>query len=796
MRLRNLLDSMGHFQTGAVRSMIARRNPTENTSKVSLPIATERRVVLGGLVMGIMIAIGLTVSQTAQANLPTTESWSVIPSSLAYDRAIFDSGAAIGLDRADIPLSGTTDAPDGAEIEARAVRFDDATDVPTGAATPWTPVGVAAGGTWQGNLAVPRSTGTWSRAEVRVKGATAPAALLPQRFEAGHVWAMYEQSNWAQVFESTETLPAAAVTDPEAVQVFKANRTTGVASRSFITTATPMAPGVVALANAFAAERPGEKLAIAAHVMSGTSPQEMIAEPQVNPRKWDHEVAITDLITQCGQQVGVVWNMGWISWNSTPSNPAEMLPIFVGKEITGAAVAPGATTAAGYVLSHDLREFYDFWNGTTGYTRAAFCGAHGKGVTVSKTNWLTGADDDHEKLNAKWRQVAADTANFPEMLVCAATNDGALRGEDDGAGGWQDTIHHHGHVDWGRNRLARIGMMNALQAVGLASWPTAEFNRVHWATDGSHADFWMDGYNVTTERNRTGGASVYVRGWSLDGQILTTEAQIVADAGGSGFAGVRITPPAGYGPFTYASAIDYGRGELPGFQTYPGDYQNDYVLDLAVIDVGAAGMPALPVRTRSAGELANTLPAPAMFTVTSTAGPHFADPNTIGSNSGLLTMRAKMRWTGGGGTGLFTISSANMEITRLSDGSLRLVGLKDSGGTGLLTTQTLAGTAPTGNVVDIVVTMNLGAQVFRVFVDGVLTDDKALNAGTGQFASGRNIVFFTSAGRPNADVEILEVWKAYAADGNTAALGTPYKRITGTTAGGPVEAPSLPAWRK
>ena len=634
MRLQHLLNRMRHAwngmpgQAGAVRSPTARRNPAANSAKVPLRAAPKRRVVLGGLAMGMMIAIGLAVSQTAQASSTATGSWAITVSPLAYDKAIYDSGAVLGLDSATIPLSGTTDAPDGVEIEARAVRFDDAADTPTGAATPWAAIGTAAGGAWQGNLPVPRAPGTWSRAEVRVKGSTAPAAQMTERFDAGHVWALYEQSNWARAFLIQESLAPVAVLDPEAVQTFCVDRTTGIAARTLVTDANtvsgptnpfPITSAVVALANAFIAERPGEKLAIAAHLQSGTSPFEMITEPQsASPRKWDHEKAINELITAAGQKVGLVLDMGWVSWGTSSSNAARILPILTGKEIDGTVRNPGDTTNDGYVLSHDLREFYDY-----SYTRLTFCGAHGKGVTGTKSNWLGGNDQAYEAMIDVWRGVMSDTANFPEMLYCPMTNDGALRGEDDGAGGWSDTVHHHGNVDWGVNRLARLGMMNALKTAGMVAWPVPAFDRVHWAPDGTRATFWISDRDVTTERNRTGGASAYVRGWSLDGQIITT-AQLVPNAGGSGRVGVEITCPAGYtatspgavaGRFTYASVIDYGKGELPGFQTYPDDYRNDYVLDLLVADAGAVGMAALPVRMRSAAPLGNTLSAPQAFVV-------------------------------------------------------------------------------------------------------------------------------------------------------------------------------------
>ena len=47
---------------------------------------------------------------------------------------------------------------------------------------------------------------------------------------------------------------------------------------------------------------------------------------------------------------------------------------------------------------------------------------------------------------------------------------------------------------------------------------------------------------------------------------------------------------------------------------------------------------------------------------------------------------------------------------------------------------------------------------------------------------------------PDGSVELLEVWHAYTATGDTAALGTPRKRITAAPAGLPVETPATPAW--
>lgn len=63
-----------------------------------------------------------------------------------------------------------------------------------GATTPpWQDIATASGGTWAGTLAgAPRS---WYRAEVRVKGSSAPAAQMANRFGAGLVVMFFGASN-------------------------------------------------------------------------------------------------------------------------------------------------------------------------------------------------------------------------------------------------------------------------------------------------------------------------------------------------------------------------------------------------------------------------------------------------------------------------------------------------------------------------------------------------------------------------------------------------------------------------
>lgn len=199
----------------------------------------------------------------------------------------------------------------------------------------------------------------------------------------------------------------------------------------------------------------------------------------------------------------------------------------------------------------------------------------------------------------------------------------------------------------GEEKLAKMLTSGILQSIGAASWPIPEFNRAHWAPDGSYVDVWMDGQHVTTARNHAGGASAYVRGWTVDWVKVTTAA-LQADAGGSGWVGVRVTPPAGYagpatgvsGRFDYGSKVSFGRGAIPGFTTYNAtlalsdlDPANPYTLDLPAIAGLAPGMAVVPVQPRSmernAAYTANTLSAPAVFSTSGTQ--RFVSPTSVGA---------------------------------------------------------------------------------------------------------------------------------------------------------------------
>lgn len=699
------------------------------------------------------------------------------------DQTLFDSGAQLGLAQAAVPLSGTTDAPDGTVIQARAVSLDDG----GATSTAWADAGTAAGSAWSGSLDVPRST-SWFRVEVRVKGSNAPAGQTANRFGVGHIWAYFEQSNSARIFNSGYSqTPVPPVTDPEALQVFQVDRNTGTATRTLVSDATPVSASVARIANVLAAERPGEKFAIAAHVQPGTSPFEMIDDTDPD-RVWAYEQNLHDLVAVDGAAVGAVFDTGWIAWSPKPDNEDRIIPILTGKLRDGTVLSPGATVSGNwgsYVLSHDLREFYDF-----AYTRVGLVGPHGRAATASQSDYETAADLDYMNMVDDWNAVLSDSANFPEFLPYVMETVGALRGVDDGNGGWTDEAHHSATDPDGLERLAQTQALLVLQTLGLANWPVPAFDSVYYEPSGAYADFWMDGQDITTLRDLRNGAgsSVHVRGWTLNGVPLTTEAQIVTDAGGSGFAGVRITPAS---PLDYGSNIQFGRGRLPGFLNYPGDYQTGYHQDLPVVDLGQGGLDAMTMKGRSTEGLGNTLPAPAQFTTVSDGtaagtGPYFEDSSGHTFGSGVTSLR--MEITGAisdtnGGSWLLASGGGVIGLELLASGLIRSNGGGKSG-VPLVTTATpiALGTAYTWTLV-----LDLTAGTFTLDQDdgtgAVRVIDAALSAQPTTLAGGRYPVLLRKNGSSQMATQVLgsfssiRMWR-----NDTTGAGAPWIDISGDAA--------------
>lgn len=151
------------------------------------------------------------------------------------DYLIYDSGGAVGLGYATVPVSGT--GPVGAEIEARAAS----TALSGDGTTAWSTIATVGGaGTYIGTLDVPL-TRPWLKIETRIKTAPITVASTTNRFAVGLVCALWGQSEIARCWVSgINTMPKQAlVTIKQQVQNLANPGQCGRTSRNPLNIASP-----------------------------------------------------------------------------------------------------------------------------------------------------------------------------------------------------------------------------------------------------------------------------------------------------------------------------------------------------------------------------------------------------------------------------------------------------------------------------------------------------------------------------------------------------------------------------
>lgn len=729
-----------------------------------------------------MIAMGLAVGAGAiaeDAEPPVLPELAI--NDFSRDRTLFDSGIALGGNSADITLSGTGSS--GEVVEARALSVDDGGATSTAWATIAT---IDENGDWSGQISAPRSA-SWYRAQVRIQSAPVVARQTTSRFGVGHVIAIWGQSEDARVHSSfhDNTTPPALL-DQEAVQYMYFE---GGVQHSQVTDTTPVTAAVAAMANTFAAERPGDKFAIVAHAISGTDPRDLVDDADTD-RNWADDLALHTYATADGQSVGLA---AW-SWFAAPgslgSNYGEaFFPLFTGLEQDGTPfTVPGVLTygsGSTQTYDHTFTELYD-----PAYTRWVAHGPHRFDITEpmqDATHLVGGAIASH--LNTKqlaresWRAMIENSNTGGIFLPYGIELLSYLNGRSDGAGGWEDIAHPAGEDPDGLQRRARFYAHAILQAAGMVGWAVPEFDQAEWEPGGAYVEVWSSAGPITTTRIARGETPLDdtfphwtdVAGWQING-LPAERAEIVAGR-------VRIYPNGG-GVFTFADQINYGQGGATGMIAYPDDHYAALWKDIPLVDTGAAGVEGIPLRALpDPGALANTLTAPQSFNVDLT-GPYFQDPATIGTGITGVTMEAELA-LGSAGTGFYDLFATSGSYLRLelrpSNGQAR-VQVRDSSGTYVVALQQVANVTPaTGVNVTLRLSVNFTLGWARVFVDDVLTADLPFaSAGTGEMTSSRNLQFFEGAGL-TATVQKLTAWKEATSDGSRP-VSAPYKTITGSAA--------------
>lgn len=785
----------------------------------SIGHAPGRRKVLINMIQ-ISLALGLSGLSSAGEGAPLGAE-TATPADLSRDQVVYDTGAARGMSAADVPVSGTTDAPDGRDIEVRAVTE-------TGAAvTGWTVVSTASGGAWFGSLSVPRNV-NWCRIQARAAGSSGISETV-NRFAAGHVWDWWDQSNTHKLLQYNSNdegykEPAGYVDgDIQYASRDAADADNDVGTyvllRSIVDGASKMPPGMQAMANAFAEARPGEKLMVRIHTLSGTSPHDSLttlaedATYSANGiRDWNDELLIDGLDNSDGQYPGLVVVAGWHEWNSANANtPGVFSKYFLSKDLDGNAVLPA---------NENLPRFFDAANGGLyDWTKSRFfyMGPHGYASYSDPNTALPAASAVTDKAQLKGSTWTGDgeyaglvtnarrlgDANTPEALPYRATTAGASRGFWDGTA--RDSQHMSSSFD-GQVRHMRIQMHHILAAQGLITTQEPEIDYRYDDPAGAYVDFGILGRNITTERLRRAAVSelgsypatipdlssygatlsptldhrTEVMGITIN-SLSASRAEIQAGAGPSGEDVIRVYAEPGK-TLSWQDAIGFGTGALPGYEV-PEDFLDGVWLNWPVVDVPSPILPAIPV-SHQGNDLLPSANAPELWTVDGgTAGTIFSSyvdgDLEIGSGRtsvrfeivGSLAMETNTRY------GLAHIHSGNAEL------------FVDIGGALVLTTPagnitTADDTIVANQVYDIAAVVDLANDVAYIEVDGVRLEERLGTLGlSGTFTGTRNAAFLrrtsnsASGARAKGAFTSLKMW-LNDADGT----GATWKTVEGDAA--------------
>lgn len=783
---------------------------------------------------------------TYRTSIGNTYSATITP--LAASLIFYDTGKARGANAADIPVSGTTTAPDGATIEIRLVRSDTLAEV-----YPWQAAATASGGAWSGVYLTASRTHPRLKVEARVAGSTAAVARTAGEIKLGHIALLIGQSEEERMvsdgfdnpLQSTPTLIDATAEDSVFLmqwsegptQTFAANGIKAInpANRGVV-------PGVtrsmVQMADILTRNAPGENFLFIAAVKQGTSYAGLVDDgtDASDGRSWSQTLgdALT-YIRQWAADVGVLMS----TWTAAPSTIAGgyrvgHYPIFAGMFADGAGVYTyGQPTGYGYDADHGFWDLSGLNRPQAAFnaavTKMAFHGPH----RFEDNNPTTGGIWTNKQDCRNYiRAMVADPVLAPIMLPkgpeiityqngFGVASAGSSTYEPNPANwvDWADYSHPSQFSDDGAPMRARHTGVAILYAFGVGPAPAVrrdvpKFNRVYWDPDGSRVQLWYEDATgatprlSTTRRERAEAAipTTYPHRTEVAGfyrnNVPCTSVVIAPGVMTSGNSAV-VQINADGDPFDYTDVIGYGLGGASGVVQWPQDEYDGIWKNLPIAITGIAGVPGIAVEPMpDPADVANTLPAPDVFAMSNASNsPRFTDTATIGTASA-LTLRWKGKMTSLAGETLFSMNGTMFSVKRRSSGASTTrkieILVRDANAASIIANGNTGITLSDDQVVDMVVSFSLvtGNRVVKLFLDGAEVWSSALTGTAQNWSTNRYISVFqiSSSDVPDGETEIVEIWKAYSSDGDTSALGAPHKRIEAGTGGTIVETPSSPAW--
>ena len=453
----------------------------------SPPVPPERRIGRFGRTFLVMISLmlGLQTHLPPAAAAETGIGPRATLAPFSRDRTVFDANGANGGNAADIPLSGSTDAPDGAQIEARVVHAG------TGAQVhPWTPVATASGGAWAGAYpAVPRAA-TWLRPEARVRGSAAAPARMATSFGVGAVLVIQGQSNIDRGVNGVDTLRADSVTIGQSdgrFQVAWSGNVDGVGPVGPVpvddtttggVNGRPVTASVARMAAAINALAPGVPVMVGFVTYSGSQVRNLLHDGAGTDRAWSTDVTnpagtgVIDRLTADGAEIG--------AFHMTHGAGLDGLE--------GLARVTLGTTAAGVPVPGIDRDapFPDHVDPAVGSPINHVFTAAMPGLKTGRTRWLTSGGGSVEAgaaytgvadLDVTVRRAAEATPHLGARAVpFLPVTFGGIKTDD-------DRLHFSRQDLRGMpERFAGLGAQFAW-ATGLATPTDPAFDQVTWAAD-------------------------------------------------------------------------------------------------------------------------------------------------------------------------------------------------------------------------------------------------------------------------------------------------------------------------
>jgi len=685
--------------------------------------------------------------------------YSISVTDFTKDNVVFDSGYQIGRSWSDIPMTGTSDAPEGTGIEIRAVAV-------VGDNTATTPYTVAAtvqnDGTWSAVCPqVPLTPYTKFVIQVRLQGSNF-TATTSNRFAVGHILMVKGQSEDATMATpSYDNTVKPSVTNDSNLQVVYASRsasegeadTTADLDRRHITQANLddntgtnqyVTSGMAHMSNALEDACPGVEFLLIYNVKGGTtyvgSGGSSASDDAQTGRLFSVDLAIVNFaLSEAGQKIGIVLS----SWYAAPRSHTEdwgliYAAYFLGRNLDGTAFTTPNTITKGsstYIVDHTMAEYIDYT-----YTKFVIQDTH---VFVPNTDMDNAINDAGSTtpnaldLIDRVRDSARDLVQNPDLSTYFL--DGGLsfgfaayrNGRDSINPSSPDPLNYdvtdHPHPsgygdDDGIPKRAKLWATSFSRATGNLDFDLPIIDESAFEENLAYLELGSSLGDISTTRLAEGGtlppATHPHHTQVLGFEINSAPADNVQIVNGK----IRVYPLNSESAFLTTDSITFRKGGGSGMLLEDEDIFNNRHKDLPILLI-----PDLPSGLHGLALMPKPDPAllevPANFFSISETGPTFQSPTNIpsGTNRVLLYANTQLDAANTANVYIAAFSGIKFKFEHLNNNNNIRVTLSDSNNTSVLSTTTVATGIVRGNFYEFLIDIDYSTDTLTVYVDGTPT---------------------------------------------------------------------------